>query len=185
MVANSDLACKDASFKSSMFGGFLSINPPAFARLNRTPKNYSTAFPNDCLNPAANGQCWGKPRHQYSARFNNIKEWRGKICARSVQNASNNHVVSYQSSSSPTCPIGGNVYCQQYYGPKVGFQVKYSDNKWRWLKGKNGNLAVYEIPANNTHVYSWAWKTSEPSDFRLVVKYAKPLDEFDFMMDKK
>ncbi|WP_315791602.1 hypothetical protein [Fischerella sp. JS2] len=179
-----DLACNNDNFTSSIAGGFLSNNP--FIRTDKTPNNHS-AFKTDCLNPAANGQCWGQPRYRYYARWNNIKEWRGKICAKSVQNTYNNHVVSYQSSSDSSCPIGGQNYCQIYYGPVISFQVKghnESENQWKPIE-KDGKLASYEIPANERMWYHWAWKTSQPSDFRLAVRYAKPDDEFDFMMDKK
>ncbi|WP_143170973.1 hypothetical protein [[Phormidium ambiguum] IAM M-71] len=181
---NADLACNNANFNSSTFGGFLSP-PPDYRRNDKRPNNYS-AFKSDCLNPAANGECWGQPRYQLYARYNNIKEWRGKICSKSVQNAYNNHVVSYRQSNNPSCPIGGQKYCQTYYGPVIGFQVKghnEPENKWRYLES-NGKLAAYEIPANQTKMYNWAWKTSQPSDFRLVVRYAKLWDEFDLMMDK-
>lgn len=178
-----NLACNNNNFSSSVSGGFLSNNP--FLRTDKTPSNYS-AFQPDCLNPAANGECWDKPRYLYYARFDNIKEWRGKICAKSVQSANHDHVVRYKSTSNPSCPIPGEKYCQIYLGPKVGFQVKghnQPEKEWNWLK-KDEKLALYEIPASETQVYNWAWQTSQPSDFRLVVWYAKPLDEFDFMMDK-
>lgn len=180
---NADLACNNANFTSSIAGGFLSNNP--FIRTDRTPNNYS-AFNEDCFNPAVGPECWGKPRYEYYARWNNIKEWRGKICAKSVQNAFNNHVISYQSSSDSSCPIGGQNYCQIYQGPRVRFEVKghnEPENQWQAIQ-KDGKLASYDIPANQTKSYTWSWKTSQPSDFRLAVRYAKPYDEFDFMMDK-
>ncbi|MFB2936138.1 hypothetical protein ACE1B6_12870 [Aerosakkonemataceae cyanobacterium BLCC-F154] len=117
---NSDLACNNANFNSSTFGGFLSP-PPNYRRNDKRPNNYS-AFKRDCLNPAPSGECWGKPRSRLYARFNNIREWRGKICGKSVQNAYNNHVVSYRQTNNPSCPIGGQKYCQIYYGPVIGFQ---------------------------------------------------------------
>ncbi|NEU71952.1 hypothetical protein PI95_005010 [Hassallia byssoidea VB512170] len=180
---NADLACNNANFTSSIAGGFLSNNP--YIRTDRTPNNNS-AFTEDCLNSATNGECWGKPRYKYTIGWNNIKEWRGKACAKSVQNDFNNHVISYQSSSNSSCPIGGQNYCQIYEGPRVRFEVKKHndpENKWQAIE-KDGKLASYEIPANQTNSYTWAWKTSQPSDFRLAVRYAKPYDEFDFMMDK-
>jgi len=70
-----NLACNN-NFSSSVSGGFLSNN--SFLRTDKTPSNYS-AFQPDCLNPAANGECWDKPRYLYYGRFNNIKEWRGKF----------------------------------------------------------------------------------------------------------
>ncbi|MFH7025704.1 MAG: hypothetical protein ACHBN1_09925 [Heteroscytonema crispum UTEX LB 1556] len=179
---NDDLACNNNDFTSSIGGGFLSNNP--FIRTDKRPNNYS-AFKEDCLNPGV-GECWGKPRYRYYARWNNIKEWRGKICAKSVENNFNNHLVSYQSSSDSSCPIGGQNYCQIYEGLRVRFEVKghnEPENQWQPIQ-KDGKLASYEIPANQTKNYTWAWKTSEPSDFRLAVRYAKPDDEFDFMMDK-
>jgi hypothetical protein len=181
---NKDLACNNKNFTSSIGGGFLSNTP--FERKDKTPSNYA-AFKPDCLNPAANGECWDKPRYYYYATFPNIKEWRGKICAKSVESANHTHVINYQTTSSQTCPIGGQKYCQLYEGPTVGFQVKghnQPEKEWNWLK-KDEKLALYEIPASETQVSSWAWKTSQPSDFRLVVWYAKPLDEFDFMMDQR
>ncbi len=181
-AAPTDLACNNNSFKSSVIGGFLSNNP--FIRTDKTPKNYG-AFKPDAYYPG-NGQAWGKPRFKYIARFNNIKEWRAKVCATSVQKSGNNHIISYQSSSNSSCPPNGNKYCTMYVGPTIYFQVKGSnepENKWRTLK-KDGKSAIYEIPANNTRVYNWAWKRNQPSDFRILVRYAKPLDRFDFMMDK-
>lgn len=182
-AAPKDLACNNNNFKSSTGGGFLSNSP--FIRTDKTPNNYS-AFKPDAYYPG-NGQAWGKPRFKYIARFNNIKEWRGKVCAKSVQNSANNHIISYQSSNNSSCPTGGNKYCKMYVGPTISFEVKgrnEAENKWRPIK-KNGNSAVYEIPANQTKVYNWAWKRTKASDFRIVVRYAKPVDEFDFLMDKK
>ncbi|MGQ4647623.1 hypothetical protein [Lyngbya aestuarii] len=180
-----DLACNNQNFKSSTFGGFLSNNP--FTSLDRTRQNSPNLFPEGKGWSPGNGESWGKPRYQYIAWFNNIKQWRGKICAKSVQTLANNHTISYQSSSNSSCPIGGPNYCQIYVGPKLFFETKGYDepeSKWHPLES-DGKYAIYEIPANSTKVYSWAWKTSQPSDYRIRVEYAKPLDEFDFMMDKK
>jgi hypothetical protein len=38
---------------------------------------------------------------------------------------------------------------------------------------------------NNVQSYEWSWHTTEPSDYRIVVRYAMPKDQFDFMMDKR
>ncbi|MGA9382359.1 MAG: hypothetical protein WBV73_26665 [Phormidium sp.] len=65
---NADLACNNANFNSSIGGGFLSP-PPDYRRNDKRPNNYS-AFKSDCLNPAANGECWGQPRYRLYARYN-------------------------------------------------------------------------------------------------------------------
>lgn len=177
-----DLACNNNSFKSSTGGGFLSNNP--WIRTDIKPNN-SNAKP-DAYYPG-NGQAWGKPRFKLTARFNNIKEWRGKVCTKSVQNSANNHIISYQSSSNASCPKNSTKYCKMYLGPTVRFEEKgrnEPENKWKPLK-KNGKSAVHEIPANHTQVFNYAWKRNQPTDFRIVIRYAKPLDEFDILMDKK
>jgi hypothetical protein len=189
---SNDLACNNENFTSSITGGFLSNNP--FIRTDKTPKNYS-AFKKETLHPLFNPDIPitnvdYKPRYSYTATFNNITEWRGKICAKSVQNSTNDHTVSFQSNSSTsTCPTGGQTYCKAYAGPVVIFEFKEklgggTADSWVPLR-KDGKEAVYNIPANATNWYHWAWKTNQPTDFRLVVRQAAELDEFDFMMDKK
>jgi hypothetical protein len=104
-----------------------------------------------------------------------------------VQTPGNNHIISYQSSANSSCPLDGATFCQMYVGPVIGFQTKGRDeaeNRWRWLEN-NGQQAVYAIPSNQTLAYQWAWNANQSSDFRLVVRYAKPRDQFDFMMDRR
>lgn len=175
-----DLACNNASFQSSIAGGFLGT--PEYVRLDKRPNNYS-AFKNDCFNPAANGQCWGNPRYKLTAQYSNIRRWKGKVCTRNVEAAYNPHRVYYCGSScsvDPNCNLPAS--CSIYQGPQVSFEY-YWNGQWRIMKS-NGKTALYEIPANKTRVYNWSWFTSSNTSFRLRIRYAKPYDQFDLMMDK-
>lgn len=169
-----DLACTNSSFTSSIAGGFLSNNP--FIRLDKTPNNYN-AFQTYCFNPAAAGECWGAPRYMYTAVWNQVDRWRGKVCARSVQNAANNHIVTYSGSS---CPQSS---CSIYYGPRISFQV-YRNGQWSVLQSAQGNSAIWTIPANETHTYSWYVNGTTKYSYRIRISQAKGLDQFDIMMDR-
>lgn len=175
------VACNNASFQSSIAGGSFLGGAPNFVRLDKTPNNYS-AFKNDCYSPG-NGQCWGNPRYKYTSTFTGIKQWKGKICTRNVENNSNRHGINWCGSGcsvDPDCNQVGS--CFIYQGPVVYFQY-YWNGQWRTMKSGN-KTAVYEIPANSTRVYTWHWITSQNTSFRLMVRYAKKYDEFDIMMDK-
>lgn len=174
------VACNNTSFQSSIAGGFL--GNPNYVRLDKKPNNYS-GFVSDCFNPAANGQCWGNPRYKLTAQFSNIKNWKGKVCTRNVENNSNPHTVYYCGSNcnvDPNCNLPGS--CSIYQGPQISFEY-YWNGQWRIMKSGN-KLALYEIQANQTKVYNWHWITSQNTSFRIRVRYAKPNDEFDLMMDK-
>ena len=177
-----DLACGNNSFKSSIAGGF--HGSVDYIRLDKRPNNYSN-FNSDCYNPAVNGQCWGAPRYRLSPQFTNIRSWRGKVCCRSVQTAFNDHIVKWCGSgcsTNPGCEGRLQDYCSIYRGPEINFEY-YWNGHWRLIE-KNGALASYDIPANETKVYQWFWETSSPTAFRIDIRYAKPYDEFDIMMDK-
>lgn len=175
------VACNNTSFQNSIAGGSFLGGAPNFVRLDKTPDNYS-AFKNDCFAPG-NGQCWGNPRFKYTSTYSGIKQWKGKICTRNVENNFNRHGINWCGSGcsiDPDCFQAGS--CFIYQGPVVYFQY-YWNGKWRTMKSGN-KTAVYEIPANSTKVYTWHWITSQNTSFRLMVRYAKRYDEFDIMMDK-
>ncbi|MEW7279426.1 hypothetical protein ABW636_12600 [Aquimarina sp. 2201CG1-2-11] len=172
-VAQPTVACNNNNFTSSIAGGFLGA--PDFIRLDKTPGNYN-AFKNDCSNVPAS-YCENGTRYRYIAQYSNIKKWRGKICSKAVQSRSNNHYL----------PIGGfcaNPPCDSYKGPELYFEYK-SNGVWKSMKNnRSGILSGFEVPANKTKVYTYAWNTSQKTSFRLRVKNAMAKDQFDFMMDK-
>ncbi len=174
-----DVACNNASFQSSIAGGFL--GSPEYVRLDKRPNNYN-AFKSDCYNVGL-GQCWGNPRYKLIAKFSNIKKWRGKVCTKNVETNYNSHTILYCGnlcSVDPDCNQPGS--CSIYQGPQVSFEY-YWNGKWNIMK--NGSkVALYEIQANKTKVYNWHWSTSQKTSFRLRIRYAKPYDQFDLMMDK-
>ncbi len=175
-----DLACNNASFTSTITGGF--NGNPDYVRLDKTPNTYSS-FRNDCYNPAANGECWGAPRYKLAAQFSNIRSWRGKVCTRNVERSYNTHWIRWCGSSCSVDPrCNANVSCNRYQGPVVMFEY-YWNGKWHLMKS-GSKIAAYEIPANKTYTYNWRWYTSQNTSFRLNVRYAKGYDQFDLMMDK-
>ncbi len=167
------VACNNNSFTSSIAYGF--IGTPEFIRLDKTPDNYNS-FINDCADLGVWG-CEKGPRYRYTATFSNIKRWKGKICSKAVQNSSNNHYMKYFCDSS--------VPCETYVGPELYFEYK-SNGVWKTMKNTFGGApAGFEVPANSTKVYTYSWRTSSNTSFRLRVKYAMGKDQFDFMMDKQ
>ncbi len=172
-VSQPTVACNNNNFKGSIAGGFL--GEPDFIRLDKTPGTYS-AFKNDCNN-VPSSYCTKGTRYRYIAQYNNIKQWRGKICSKAVQSRSNDHYL----------PIGGfcaEPPCDSYKGPELYFEYK-SNGVWRSMKNPRGRTNLgFEVPANSTKVYTYAWNTSQNTSFRLRVKNAMAKDQFDFMMDK-
>ncbi|CAN5838978.1 hypothetical protein BH24ACT15_BH24ACT15_33540 [soil metagenome] len=168
--AGGDLACSNPSFNSSIAFGFLSDDP--FIRNDKTPNNYS-AFYDDCLNPGF-GECVGEPRYRYTANAGLVNQWRGKVCGRAVQNASNDHIVDFVDENG--------VEFSVYYGPSIAFEYYWSG--WRLMESNSGKVALVTIPANALYHINWAWYTSEPTGHRISIRYAKGNDEFDIMMDR-
>ncbi|WP_271769308.1 hypothetical protein [Aquimarina algiphila] len=164
------VACKNSEFTSSIAGGFL--GNPEFVRLDKKPINYAS-FKNDCSN-LSDAMCQKGKRYRYSATFKNIKKWRGKICAKSIQNSNNDHYLSNILCLNPPCT--------GYRGPKLYFEFK-KDGVWKPIDAsiKEG----IEIPANKRKTYGFYKNASKKRSFRIRVKNAMKLDEFDFMMDKK
>ncbi len=183
-AAHAQIACDNDSFQSSVTGGFLPDAPtPDYVDLDKTPANYPGGFIDDCF-PNPNGLgCWGEPRYKLYATFNNITDWRGKICATAVENSGNTHWVAYQQTGY-SCAPNSNIWCSMYIGPEIGFQVRGADNQWKWFETDSGDFTHWEVPANQTRWYHWRAHFTTPHDFRIVVRYAKPYDRFDLMMDK-
>ncbi|MCG8385419.1 MAG: hypothetical protein MJA30_07755 [Cytophagales bacterium] len=177
-----EVACNNENFVKSIgdepfFGGL-----PNYVALDKTPQNYSS-FESDCYNPAASGDCWGAPRYQLRAEFLNIKKWKGKICAKNIETIDNTHEVLWCGpgcSKDSDCEQPGS--CSVYQGPLLLFQYFWK-GKWRLIEN-GGKKAYYHIPANSRKTYWWMGYTPEKTKFRLRIRYAKPLDEFDLMMDK-
>jgi len=171
------IACKNSSFTNSIAGGFLGT--PEFVALDKTPNNYQ-GFVNDCasLSPSA---CNKGTRYKLHAVMNDIKKWRGKICSKAVQNSSNDHYTS----NSPTGGLCQSPPCSAYVGPELYFEY-YANRRWKSMKNPSELVPKgFEVPANSTKVYTYAWNTSKKTSFRLRVKNAMGKDQFDFMMDKK
>ncbi|WP_299244868.1 hypothetical protein [uncultured Aquimarina sp.] len=170
------IACKNSDFTSSIAYGFLGT--PEFVALDKTPNNYN-GFVNDCASVPAS-YCNKGPRYRLHAVMNKIKKWKGKICAKSVQNRNNDHIASNISGGFCQSPP-----CDAYVGPELYFEY-YSNGKWRSMKNPNGAYPEgFEVPANTTKVYSYSWKTTTNTSFRLRVKNAMGQDQFDFMMDRE
>ncbi len=164
------VACENSNFTSSIAGGFL--GDPEFVRLDKKPINYS-AFKDDCSN-LSSAMCQKGKRYRYTATFSNIKKWRGKICAKSVQNSNNDHYLDNILCLDPPCT--------SYRGPKLYFEFK-KDGVWKSIG--NGEQDGIEIQANKRRTYGFYKNTSKKRSFRIRVKNAMKLDEFDFMMDKE
>jgi len=170
------IACKNSNFTSSIAHGFLGT--PEFVALDKTPKNY-VGFSNDCASVPAS-YCNKGPRYKLHAVMNNIKKWKGKICAKSVQKTDNDHYASNISGGYCQSPP-----CSSYVGPELYFEY-YSNGRWKSMKNPSGLYPEgFEVPANSTKVYSYSWKTTKNTSFRLRVKNAMGKDQFDFMMDKE
>ncbi|MHA7055685.1 hypothetical protein ACWGOQ_0000590 [Aquimarina sp. M1] len=170
------IACKNSDFTSSIAYGFLGT--PEFVALDKTPNNYN-GFVNDCANIPAS-YCNKGPRYKLHAVMNKINKWKGKICAKAVQNSNNDHIASNISGSFCQSPP-----CSAYVGPELYFEY-YSNGKWKSMKNPNGAYPEgFEVPANATKVYTYSWKTSTNTSFRLRVKNAMGKDQFDFMMDQE
>ncbi|WP_299258707.1 hypothetical protein [uncultured Aquimarina sp.] len=169
------IACKNSNFTSSIAYGFLGI--PEFIALDKTPNNYF-GFINDCASIPAS-YCNKGPRYKLQAVMNGIKKWKGKICSKAVQNRDNDHITSNISGGFCESPP-----CDGYVGPELYFEY-YSGGKWKSMKNPNGLYPEgFEVPANTTKVYTYSWKTTKNTSFRLRVKNAMGKDQFDFMMDK-
>jgi hypothetical protein len=177
-AAFSAFACDNDNFKSSVTGGFLPTAPtPDYLAMDITPLN-TGGWTEHCY---PTGQiCVGAPRYKTVAQFNNVRNWRGKVCANAIENAANTHWVSYQTTFDATCPTGGSSWCSMYIGPQIGFQYRGADGVWRLFDG----VSAWTVGANDTKWYQWSASFSTPKDFRIIVNYAKANDRFDLMMDK-
>lgn len=170
------IACNNSDFTSSIAYGFLGT--PEFVELDKTPNNYN-GFVNDCASVPAS-YCSKGPRYKLHAVMHKIKKWKGKICAKSVQNSSNDHYASNISGGYCQSPP-----CSSYVGPELYFEY-YANGKWKSMKNPNGAYPEgFEVPANTTKVYTYSWKTTTDTSFRLRVKNAMDQDQFDFMMDRE
>jgi len=169
------IACKNSDFTSSIAYGFLGT--PEFVELDKTPNTYN-GFVNDCAS-IPGFYCNKGPRYKLYATMHKIKKWKGKICAKAIQNRNNDHIASNTSGGYCQSPP-----CSAYVGPELYFEY-YANGKWKSMKNPNGAYPKgFEVPANTTKVYSYSWKTSKKTSFRLRVKNAMGQDQFDFMMDQ-
>ncbi len=176
IIGTLPIACNNSYFTNSIADGF--IGTPEFVRLDKTPANYS-AFKNDCANLAPSA-CNNGPRYKFSKTYSGIKEWKGKICSRAVQNSSNNHYNGYTFCYPQPCNAGSG-----YIGPELYFEYKWN-GQWKSIKNIfQGGPKGFEVPANKTKVYTYSLSTSQTTSFRLRVKNAMKKDQFDFMIDKK
>lgn len=173
---SADLGCDDEWFTSpDRWGGLISQNP--FISLNRTPASYSGFKRGEGWGPG-NGQSWGHPRYECLLRLV-TKESRVRVCGRSVQNQANDHWIYYSTWSDesgwiPQDPI--------YIGPRI--QCVYYWGGWRVMKTATGKLASYELLPNQQGWTAMRFYTSEPTAHGVRVHLAKPLDEFDFLIDR-
>ena len=144
-------------------------------RLDKKLESYAP-FQEDCAN-VPQSYCQKGSRYRYLAQFSNIREWRGKICSKSVQTRNNDHNIAV----SDIC-AGGD--CDPYVGPELYFEY-LSRGVWKSMKNPSGQTPEgFEVPANSTKVYTYWWNSSGNTSFRLRVKNAMAKDEFDFMKDK-
>lgn len=197
---NTDIACQNRSFTSSIAGGFLGQGPD-FVGLDVRPSDdnrftkypVSTCFLVSC-HPVSTGStrgisvhdptppwvCTLEGRYKFEPTFQNINKWRGKICGRAIENRYHSHNRLVGS----LCE--GRI---EYMGPIVSFQILVKDNNsgkyvWKNIRGSDGSYATFELPANATATYNIIAAWSSPTSFRLAIDDAKGLDEFDLMMDK-
>ncbi|NRA67238.1 MAG: hypothetical protein HRU19_22330 [Pseudobacteriovorax sp.] len=172
-------ACNDTSFQEQIAGGAID-DGRKFRRLNITPQNRPKEFFPSTID---NSGHWKSLRYRYAATITQATQWRGKICARSVQNADNNH--NYRRPSSNPNPGGSIGLPPRYIGPTVGFQIyDKSINGWRYVKNSSGNSVSFEIPANTTKNYSWV-RNGSAAHMRIYIENAMPLDEFDIITQGK
>lgn len=170
-------ACNNANFRN-----FYAVvqhenaGDPNYIGFDKTPANYS-GFKEECYYEPGISDCidnYGS-RHKLVATSGYTKKWSAAVCGRAIQydfQYDHEHRVFYTGD-------------QEFYaGPKVSFQYKGDDGKWRILTGTNtGNLASWEFGANATQAYRWKWFSDKPRQFRIVVERAMKYDEFDLIMD--
>lgn len=182
----SGYACNNSNFTAPPSGGF--INGSAnFTRLDKRPFSYgpfqayssSTCYYHACLGGEGSvderSACQHETRYRYRATYTNIKKWEGRICSRSVENASHTHVREYISECFGTGTM--------YMGPILSFQRKNIFNEWEVITSGN-KYASYEVPGNHIRYYRWRLFTSSNKSYRIAVDDAKRIDQFDFLMDK-
>jgi len=182
---NSDIACENKEFRSSIAGGFL--DGVTTVRYDKTPLNYSY-FTEDCLAPFNDGRCWpGDQRYSYRLRTSDpVRRWAGKVCVRAVEKSYNDHDIYWCGGDCPIDPYCDNdssTYCEAYFGPEITFERYY---KGKWVLIKSGSKTAKSMaPKNKTKWYSWWGSSADPQHYRLQVKNALAYDEFDFMSDKE
>ena len=150
---------------------------PNYVRYDKTPNNY-TGFNEHCYaNSTWPGTCfetYGK-RYKLVVTSGLTTKWSAAVCgkARQADNWFNYEHRIFLVGQSPF-----------YAGPKLSFQVKGDDGKWRILKSSStGNLASFEFDPNTTENFRWQVTSSKPQQFRMVVERAMKFDEFDLIMD--
>ncbi|SMF60038.1 hypothetical protein [Pseudobacteriovorax antillogorgiicola] len=146
---------------------------PAYVRYDKTPDNYGP-FTNDCLNPYANGTCiegYGK-RYKLIATSGVTKKWSAAVCIKVRQN---NYWYNYEHRVfDDDNPI--------WFGPRVSFQYKDSDGRWRLLKGNNGKFASWNVQ-DGLYWYRWKWSSNTARQYRIAIEESMLFDEYDIAMD--
>lgn len=162
--AESDLkgyACNNSSFASgSWLGGTAN-----YIRYDKRPNEWGGFF-GDCWNPFANGGCVDGPRYQSSAGYNGVTHFKGRLCARNIENSSQDH-----------------YYAGLYRGPGLTFTKRASNGNF-YTMTIDGTTAYWEIGANQLKSYTWYVINTNGGDYRAQVRYAKRYDEFDILVDK-
>jgi hypothetical protein len=149
---------------------------PNYIRFDKTPDNYS-GFNEYCYTENYTTECIDNfgSRYELVATSGYTKEWSAAVCGRARQAD-----FEYDFEHRVFLTDGTEFYA----GPKVSFQYKGDDGKWRILTGTNtGNLASWKFGANATQKYRWKWFSDEPRQFRIVIERAMKYDEFDLIMD--
>ncbi len=145
-VAHANIACDNSNFLEALISNLRSTNP--FYRLDRIGSSYTLYD-------------WFGPRYRYTATWTSASSWYARVCIRSIQNNSNNHVVD-----------------GVYRGPRIRFQ-------WRPTTGGAwSNSATVYAPANSTRTYVWLGGASA-TQRRIYIDRLKGQDQFDVAMDRE
>lgn len=159
-----DVACNNTSFTSTTPGG---IFPTVFTRLDTSSEEDPGLWSDDSVCNA--GICTGG-RKQYTARWNGLTQWRGKVCGHPYDRVNEpTHTICYW--PGPTCLLEE---------PRVLFQYNTPGSSTVSYAGGDS------FPVSQTNTHSWAWygSTGVTLDWRINITEAMPWDEFDVLMSK-
>lgn len=159
-----NFACDNAAFTSSTPGGLLGNE---WTLLDTNYEQHPGVWTPDSV---CNGGICTAGRKQYGARWNNLTQWRGKVCGHPRDRIGQaTHTICYY--PGPTCLLELPYVWFQYNTPGSG-TVNYAGGD--------------DFPMNTNTTRSWAWygNPGVVLDWRINVYEAMPWDEFDILMSR-